>query len=280
MRLRSQSTTPSENTRSRASVGGKPISARSAIRTPRRARFMRDRPPCSSAAKGTDISNQSVLDMRAAESCVDQAHITTHPGWRVMDLSENQCERDDDILDLEDEELLEVQYAEEFAVTLYQLSADRKWIDLGPGQLILEACIYSSRAVVRMAKTHRILANWNIFGGMKVARFLTTVIAVGIVTDDDGSQRVVSYGLRVETLERAKDLAILLSSNTRGMQMNLDRLVPKVPAEQRAKILDNMTDRLIVLQRRLGVLNNNSKLSALVESELSSMLEMGAELKY
>lgn len=62
--------------------------------------------------------------------------------------------------------------------------------------------------------------------------------------------------------------------------MNLDRLVPKVSAEQRAKILENMTDRLIVLQRRLGVLNNNSELSALVESELASMLEMGAELKY
>lgn len=39
-----------------------------------------------------------------------------------------------------------VQYAEEFAVTLYQLSADRKWVDLGPGQLILEACIYTSSA--------------------------------------------------------------------------------------------------------------------------------------
>ena len=41
---------------------------------------------------------------------------------------------------------VEVQYAEEFSVTLYQLSADRRWVDLGPGQLILEACIYSSRA--------------------------------------------------------------------------------------------------------------------------------------
>lgn len=48
-----------------------------------------------------------------------------------------------------------------------------------------------------MVKTHRILAHWNIFGGMKVARFLTTVIAVGIVAGDDGTQRVVSYGLKV-----------------------------------------------------------------------------------
>lgn len=63
------------------------------------------------------------------------------------------------------------------------------------------------------------------------------------------------------------------------MQMNLERLVPKVSPEQRANILENMSDRLIILQRRLGVLNNNSELSALVESELSSMLEMAAELK-
>lgn len=61
--------------------------------------------------------------------------------------------------------------------------------------------------------------------------------------------------------------------------MNLERLVPKVSPEQRANILENMSDRLIILQRRLGVLNNNSELSALVESELSSMLEMAAELK-
>ena len=86
--------------------------------------------------------------------------------------------------------------------------------------------------------------------------------------------------LQVDTLERAKDLAILLSSSSRGMQMNLERLVPKVSAEQRARILETMMDRLIILQRRLGVLNANNELSAQVESELAQMLAMGAELTH
>ena len=70
---------------------------------------MRDRPPRSSSAKyNRNISDQSVLDMRAAEACLDQAHIATHPSWQVMDLSEDQyAQRDDDILDLEDESLCE-----------------------------------------------------------------------------------------------------------------------------------------------------------------------------
>ena len=123
---------------------------------------MRDR-RSSSAEDDTEKSDQSVRDMRAAEACVDQAHITTYSSWQATDLSEDQYqERDDDILDLDEglceqfnflvcslllkRTAVEVQYTEEFAVTLYQLSADRKWLDLGPGQLILEACIYSSRA--------------------------------------------------------------------------------------------------------------------------------------
>ena len=52
---------------------------------------------------------------------------------------------------------------------------------------------------VRMEKTFRILATWNIFGGMKVIRFLSTVIVLAIVPDDEGTQRVVSYGLKVST---------------------------------------------------------------------------------
>lgn len=53
------------------------------------------------------MGDLSTLEIQAAEACEDQAHITTHPNWQVMDLSEDQCEQqDDDILDL-DEELCE-----------------------------------------------------------------------------------------------------------------------------------------------------------------------------
>ncbi|KAG8742646.1 hypothetical protein FRC10_001129 [Ceratobasidium sp. 414] len=214
-------------------------------------------------------------DMRAAEACIDQMHIVNDPGWKLVDI--DAWKHGEEILDTEH---TEVQYAEEFTVTLYQLSdTDRGWVDLGSGVLTLEASLYASRAIVRMAQTHRILAHWNVFGGMKVARFLTTVIVVAIITEDENSQRIVSYGLKVDTIEQARGLAILLSSNSRGMQTNLERLVPKVTAEQRAKILEDMTDRLLILQRRLGTLNANSELSAQVESELAEMLTTGTELK-
>ncbi|KAG8698306.1 hypothetical protein FRC08_006007 [Ceratobasidium sp. 394] len=216
-------------------------------------------------------------DMRAAEACVDQAHIVNDPEWKLVEIFDNL---EEGVLQTGD--TMEAQYAEEFAVTLYQLSnTDKKWMDLGPGLLTLEASLHASRAIVRMVQTHRILAHWNIFGGMKVARFLTTVIVLVIVTEDDGSQRIISYGLKASRAFgwSGLQLTVLLSSSSRGLQTNLERLVPKIPAEQRAKILENMTDRLLILQRRLGTLNTDSELSAQVESELAEMLTMGAELK-
>lgn len=235
-----------------------------------------------------ETTDQVMLDLQAAAECKDQAHIFDDPAWKVVDLDmsvseddeEMQAERGDDMLDVDDDgNLRDLHYTERYEVTLYQLSTEeRRWVDMGPGIATLESGMYASRAIVRMANTHRILAHWKIFGGMKVVRFLTTVIVVVITSDEDGSQKVISYGLKVRTLQEARDLAILLSSNTHGMQVNFERIVPKISAEQRAKILENMTDRLIVLQRRLGVSNNNSELSSQVDSELAAMLSMGVEL--
>jgi hypothetical protein len=59
------------------------------------------------------------------------------------------------------------------------------------------------------------------------------------------------------------------------MQVGFERLIRKTLIEQHVKVLGNLTDRLTVLQRRLGVLKNNSELSAQVESELVAMLSMG-----
>ncbi|KAG9098275.1 hypothetical protein FRC06_006592 [Ceratobasidium sp. 370] len=286
--LRSQASPPSENTRSHSrsrtnNSGGnarRDITASSRLpRSSRSSRTASGGTKGKGRAKGNkqDDEDQAMRDMRAAEACVDQAHIVNDPEWKLVDMFDD-WEHGEETLDTED--ATEVQYAEEFVVTLYQLSdTDKKWVDLGPGLLTLEASLYASRAIVRMVQTHRILAHWNIFGGLKVARFLTTVIVVAIVVEDDANQKIISYGLKVDTIEQARELAILLSSNSRGMQTNLERLVPKVTAEQRAKILENMTDRLLILQRRLGTLNTNSELSAQVESELAEMLTMGAELK-
>ncbi|CAE6524863.1 unnamed protein product [Rhizoctonia solani] len=128
-----------------------------------------------------------------------------------------------------------------------------------------------------MEKTFRILATWSIFGGMKVIRFLCTVIVLAIVPDDEGVQRVMSYGLKLTTLEEAKGLAIVLSSSTRGLQMNMERLIPRTSAARRAKILEILTDRLAVLKRRLGEKEDN-ELSVAVESELAAMLSTSTEL--
>ncbi|KAG8731203.1 hypothetical protein FRC12_019842 [Ceratobasidium sp. 428] len=292
--LRSQAVPPSGNTRSRARASNN--ATRRDITAPSKApRSKRSSRAVSSGAKGKgrarssnnrDDENQddesqededrALIDMRAAEAGVDQAHIVDDPEWKLVDMFDGWEQREQEIPEAEDTPM-EVEYREELEVTLYKLlETDRMWIELGPGLLSLEANLDASRAIVRMTQTHRVLAHWSIFGGMKVVRFLTTIIVVAIITED-GAQKIVTYGLKVATLKLARELAMLLSSNSYGMQNNLERLIPKFSEEQRARILESMTDRLLILQRRLGTLNNNSELSARVESELT---EMFAEVKH
>ncbi|KAG9098895.1 hypothetical protein FS749_002673 [Ceratobasidium sp. UAMH 11750] len=192
MLLRSQAGTPADNTRSQSrsrtnNSGGRNTTSSRSLRTVSGGTKSK-----AKAKKNREDEAQAMRDMRAAEACVDQAHIVNDPEWKLVEIFDNL---EEGVLQTGD--TMEAQYAEEFAVTLYQLSnTDKKWMDLGPGLLTLEASLHASRAIVRMVQTHRILAHWNIFGGMKVARFLTTVIVLVIVTEDDGSQRIISYGLK------------------------------------------------------------------------------------
>ncbi|QRW00806.1 hypothetical protein RhiJN_28824 [Ceratobasidium sp. AG-Ba] len=287
MLLRSQTTTPSENTRSRSRsrLQGNNLLRQDEMalsesfhdRSYRSSRASPSKGKSKRRVKGSqDNENMGVVDVRAAEAGLDQAHIVNCPQWKVIDIPEDQVMENV----TNEQEAEDVEYTEEFAITLYCLSeTGGNWVDLGPAKLTLEANMHSSRAVVRMAHTHRILAHWAVFGGMKVARFLTTVIVVVIIKRDDETEKVASYGLKVDTLEQARELAILLSSTSRGIQANLERIIPKLTADQHAGILESMTDRLLILQRRLGTLQHQSELSSQVESELAGMLAMGAELK-
>ncbi|KAG8738267.1 hypothetical protein FRC12_016824 [Ceratobasidium sp. 428] len=293
--LRSQAVPPSGNTRSRARANNNNTTHKDITTPSKPLRSKRASRAVSSGAKGRrrtrnsnnqddenqddedqDDEDQALLDIQAGEAGVDQAHIVDNPEWKLVDMFDGWEQREQEIPGAEDTPM-EVEYREELEVTLYKLSEiDRMWIELGPGLLSLEANLDASRAIVRMTQTRRVLAHWSIFGGMKVVRFLTTIIVVAIITED-GGQKIVTHGLKVATLKLARELAMLLSSNSCGMQNNLERLIPKFSEEQRAKILESMTDRLLILQRRLGTLNNKSELSARVESELAEML---AEVKH
>ncbi|CAE6538552.1 unnamed protein product [Rhizoctonia solani] len=236
------------------------------------------------------MEDRAVLGRHAADECVDQPHIYSDPAWKAFNLcpsSERSTgSASGDVLDDLDSEgnlqlagaLGSYEYKEQHSIVFFKLCPkEKRWLDLGPAIAIIEGGVYASAVTVRMERTFRVLATWSIFGGMKVIRFLSTVIVLAMVPDDEGTQRVVSYGLKLATLEEAKGLAILLSSTTRGLQMNMERLVPRTSAAKRAKILEIMADRLKVLKQRLGE-KEESELSAKVESELAAMLSVGTEL--
>ncbi|KAH7340171.1 hypothetical protein B0J17DRAFT_766192 [Rhizoctonia solani] len=243
----------------------------------------------SSDVEDAHMKEQAILDMRAADECMDQTHIYDDPAWRVIDLDSSleECSTKPTGqgmpggLDPDSNPQLagtHYEYKEQHDIVFFKLCPkEKRWLDLGPGVVTIEGGMYASTITVRMENTFRVLATWNIFGGMKVIRFLSTVIVLAFAPDDEGAHMVVSYGLKLATLEEAKGLAILLSSTTRGLQMNMKRLVPRCSAAKRAKILEIMADRLIVLKRRLGD-KQDSELSVLVETELAGMLSTSTGL--
>ncbi|CAE7228540.1 unnamed protein product [Rhizoctonia solani] len=225
----------------------------------------------------TTMDDQARLDMRAADECMDQAHIRSDPAWKVFEFSE------EDPAEPTSEDtsggrtklpgVLENHlFWEEHNITFLKICPrEKKWLDLGPAIATIEAAPYASAITVRTEGTLRVLATWSVFGGMKVIRFLSTVIVVAIVPNEEGGQAIVS------TLEKARDLAVLISSPVRGLQINLDRRVPRASDARRARFLAILSERLTALQQRL-VGKEESELSILVELELASMLSAGIKL--
>ncbi|KAG8691196.1 hypothetical protein FRC11_005980 [Ceratobasidium sp. 423] len=170
----------------------------------------------------THMEDQAILDMQAADECMDQVHICDGPGWKVVNPCpsssnaseecpvESMSEIVTDGLGLESgfqsaAILKNYQYREQHNIMFFKLCPkERRWLDLGPCIVTAEGELYRSTVTVRMEKTFRILATWSIFGGMKVVRFLSTVIVLAIVSDDEGVQKVMSYGLKASDHYRSE----------------------------------------------------------------------------